>query len=39
MHGHRELLESLVVAVIALVAAVWFFVGRESANKPPPESK
>jgi hypothetical protein len=36
MHHHgREILEVVVVAVIAIVAAVWFFIGRESANKPP----
>jgi len=40
MHGHgRELLEVVIVGVIAVVAAVWYFIGRESANKPPPESK
>lgn len=37
-HGH-ELLAIVAVGVIAIVAAVWYLIGRQSAGKTPPDPK
>jgi hypothetical protein len=39
MHGHHGmLLEIIAVGVVAVVAAVWYLVGRQSDTKPPHDS-
>jgi hypothetical protein len=39
MHGHsRELLEVIAVVLVVAVAGIWYFIGQQSATKPPPDS-